>query len=64
MRAILCTLALCAVLSAVRSGMADEAPELVTWYTSEPEAICDTDTDCAQYCPPPSDEPECDGGPQ
>lgn len=30
----------------------------------EPEAICDTDTDCMRHCPPPADDPDCDGGPQ
>lgn len=25
---------------------------------------CTTDTECAAYCPPPADDPECDGGPQ
>ena len=30
----------------------------------EPAAVCDTDADCAAFCPPPADEPDCDGGPQ
>jgi hypothetical protein len=30
----------------------------------EPGAICGTDTECAQHCPPPADDPDCDGGPQ
>lgn len=33
---------------------------------SEPEApaVCETDSDCLLLCPPPSDEPQCDGGPE
>ena len=31
---------------------------------AEPSAICTTDTDCARHCPPPADDPDCDGGPQ
>jgi hypothetical protein len=27
-------------------------------------ALCDTDTDCMRFCPPPADDPDCDGGPQ
>lgn len=30
----------------------------------EQGVLCDTDTDCARHCPPPADDPECDGGPQ
>lgn len=31
----------------------------------EPEALCGTDTECMELCPPPSDDDElCDGGPQ
>ena len=25
---------------------------------------CTTDTECMAYCPPPMDDPECDGGPE
>lgn len=25
---------------------------------------CTTDEDCMRHCPPPSDDPDCDGGPQ
>jgi hypothetical protein len=25
---------------------------------------CGTDTECMAFCPPPADDPECDGGPQ
>jgi hypothetical protein len=33
---------------------------------SEPEApaTCATDSDCMQQCPPPNDDPDCDGGPE
>lgn len=31
---------------------------------AEPEALCGTDTECLAHCPPPADDPECDGGPQ
>lgn len=30
----------------------------------EESAGCETDTDCLAYCPPPSDDPDCDGGPE
>jgi hypothetical protein len=29
----------------------------------EPAALCDTDSDCLKHCPPPADDPDCDGGP-
>ena len=32
--------------------------------TDEPSAVCDTDTECLKSCPPPNDDPDCDGGPQ
>lgn len=25
---------------------------------------CTTDTECMAFCPPPADDPDCDGGPQ
>lgn len=28
------------------------------------DALCETDTDCMRHCPPPADDPDCDGGPQ
>ena len=28
-----------------------------------PAAACETDTDCLAHCPPPADDPDCDGGP-
>lgn len=28
------------------------------------EALCDSDEDCMRFCPPPADDPDCDGGPQ
>lgn len=35
------------------------------WTAADDDgAICSTDTDCAQHCPPPADDPGCDGGPQ
>jgi hypothetical protein len=42
------------------------------WYSEqkmylmygEPEAVCGTDTECMAHCPPPADDPDCDGGPQ
>lgn len=30
---------------------------------SADSAACATDTECMEFCPPPGDEPECDGGP-
>jgi hypothetical protein len=30
----------------------------------EPSAVCNTDSDCMFHCPPPADDPECDGGPE
>lgn len=46
-----------------------EDPVTVTWANTEPredepEALCDTDTDCMRFCPPPADDPDCDGGPE
>lgn len=41
-----------------------EDPMTVTWANTEPEALCDTDTDCMRHCPPPADDPDCDGGPE
>lgn len=31
---------------------------------AEPEAVCTTDEECMRHCPPPGDDPDCDGGPQ
>lgn len=28
------------------------------------ESECTTDEECARHCPPPADDPDCDGGPQ
>ena len=36
----------------------------ITATAEEPAAICDTDEDCMRHCPPPADDPDCDGGPQ
>jgi hypothetical protein len=30
--------------------------------SDDSEAPCDTD--CMRFCPPPADDPDCDGGPQ
>lgn len=30
----------------------------------EAPAKCDTDADCMRSCPPPNDDPDCDGGPE
>ena len=38
----------------------------VAWAYSaaNPDFGCITDEECALHCPPPSDDEECDGGPQ
>jgi hypothetical protein len=28
------------------------------------DAWCETDSECMRHCPPPADDPDCDGGPQ
>lgn len=28
------------------------------------DAQCETDEECMRHCPPPNDDPDCDGGPQ
>lgn len=28
------------------------------------EQPCETDSECMRHCPPPADDPDCDGGPQ
>jgi hypothetical protein len=33
-------------------------------YSMQQDLGCVTDTECAQHCPPPADDPDCDGGPQ
>lgn len=33
------------------------------WIEPEDAYECSTDTDCQLHCPPPSDDPDCDGGP-
>lgn len=33
-------------------------------YMSDQEPGCTTDAQCAEFCPPPADDPDCDGGPQ
>lgn len=63
-RAMWLALAIAAVSAMAYSAALETEEDRVTWYNVEPEAICDTDTDCARFCPPPADDPECDGGPQ
>jgi hypothetical protein len=41
-----------------------QAHDAETQQEPEQPALCDTDSDCLELCPPPADEPECDGGPQ
>lgn len=50
-----------AVLAFALSIPAIEAEQDVA--TTAPTA-CDSDTDCMRHCPPPADDPDCDGGPQ
>ena len=33
-------------------------------FLAEDPAVCETDSDCMKNCPPPADDPDCDGGPQ
>lgn len=38
---------------------------LTAWISAAPDSgACDTDSDCARFCPAPADDPDCDGGPQ
>jgi len=39
-------------------------PEDSLLEEAEVEAVCETDSDCLLYCPPPNDDPDCDGGPE
>lgn len=42
------------------------ALHFATGEEAEPSAptACETDSDCMRHCPPPADDPDCDGGPQ
>ena len=46
-------------IAALAAFVALTAPDI--FY---PEPDCMTDTECMAFCPPPADDPECDGGPQ
>lgn len=38
---------------------------LAGWAAIPPDpALCSTDTECSAHCPPPADDPDCDGGPE
>lgn len=58
----LCVLAFGAFVAWTFPGMILDAAEYELERTA-PSAVCDTDTDCLAHCPPPMDDPECDGGP-
>lgn len=58
----LCTPLHALYLSAVPRGGVE--PSSTGDLPIDGEAICDTDEDCARHCPPPADEPDCDGGPE
>lgn len=49
----------CVLLAAYLSGCQSSV-----FLAGEPEAVCETDADCMLHCPPPSDDPDCDGGPE
>lgn len=40
------------------------ATMLVVPIYHDMEQGCTTDEECMAYCPPPMDDPECDGGPE
>lgn len=48
----------CVLLAAYMGGCTS------TLIDPEPPEACLTDSDCMATCPPPADEPECDGGPE
>lgn len=56
-------LSLCTPLHALYVA-AQQQPEYTGDLLVDGDAICGTDEDCARYCPPPADEPDCDGGPE
>lgn len=62
----LCAAALLGACTYACTAALLEDPVTVTWANTEPEgeALCDTDTDCMRFCPPPADDPDCDGGPE
>lgn len=39
---------------------------LTAWSVAvyQPAQGCITDEECMAHCPPPADDPDCDGGPQ
>lgn len=47
----------------VMAALLSAAPAAIM-ALAEDEAICTADTECMAFCPPPADDPECDGGPQ
>jgi hypothetical protein len=55
---------LAALLAALLLTCATHPVVTKLYAAEEPEALCTTDTDCAKHCPPPNDDPDCDGGPQ
>lgn len=39
--------------------------DLYVWiFDQEAPYECSTDEECLQFCPPPADDPDCDGGPE
>ena len=54
------------VAFALAAALVLSATPLHAWYLLDAQAgaMCGTDTECAAFCPPPSDHPDCDGGPQ
>jgi hypothetical protein len=42
----------------------DQAQEAEQDVAATAPTACDSDTDCMRHCPPPADDPDCDGGPQ
>lgn len=48
----------CGLLAAYMGGCTS------TLIDPEPPEVCTTDSDCMKHCPPPADDPDCDGGPQ
>jgi hypothetical protein len=43
-------------LCAIDAEHCDDEPSTPT--------ACETDSECLLHCPPPADDPDCDGGPQ
>lgn len=39
--------------------------DLYVWlFDQEAPYECTTDDECLKFCPPPADDPDCDGGPE